>query len=182
MAPTCAAFNSDRTLLAFGDYSFPNTIKLWSMPSAQLIGALDGSVNGVEYLKFSDDGKRLAVRRGGHKIELWDMQDKKRLNGCNLWFVRSVLFSPCGNYVLLATEKGGVEKRDVANPDVCIHLLDDSEKRHGVDVMALSHDATLLAVASSKPGSPIPVSYTHLDVYKRQGVYIVTFNIQNHVP
>ncbi len=88
------AMSSDGQILASGSYD--KTIKLWQLPTGELIDTLSRHSKGVLCLAMSPDGQRLASGSFDEKIELWRLDTResiKTLKG-HTSSVRSLAISP----------------------------------------------------------------------------------------
>ena len=79
-------------------------------------------------------------------------------------------FPSCmGTEVVGDVLRGGADKvREAGAFVVGGHSIEDDEPKYGLSVFGLVHPERMVRNGGAQPGDA-PVSYTHLDVYKRQG-------------
>ncbi len=99
---TCVAFSPDSQLLASG--SWDQTVKLWHVPTRQLLGTLPSHDERVNSVAFSPDGRILATS-GDDAVRLWNVAARTNLSTVPVKEARSV-FSPVGKIIAMGTRGG----------------------------------------------------------------------------
>ena len=121
-------FSPNGKLLA--SCSSDGTIKLWQIPTGNLIRTLTGHRDSVKYIDFSPDGKLLASCSSDGTIKLWQTSTGKLLHTINNdrhSEVNGIIFSPDGKLLLSSDSEGIVKLRQVKNNKlVCTFDKSDS--------------------------------------------------------
>lgn len=111
---TASALSADGKLLASG--SEDRTIKLWSIPSGELLRTISAHKETVSHVAFTPDGRLLAASAWDKTVSVWSTEDGRLVASLagHKAGVDSILLSPDGT-VLLST--GGKELRAWSIPD-----------------------------------------------------------------
>lgn len=76
-------FSPDSSLMAFRPSSHPEQIQFLELPSGKVLKTIEIRSASIASMKFSPNGKKLALTRGeadGHLLELWDVETGKQLH------------------------------------------------------------------------------------------------------
>ena len=120
------AMSQDGRWLASGSHD--RTIKLWSLPSGDLVHRWTGHKNSITDVAFSPDGRFVAAASADKTVSLWSVDQTNQtasLTG-HRQSVRTVRFSPDGRLLITASDKelktwsmpDGKPLAVVANPPV----------------------------------------------------------------
>jgi len=140
-------FSPDGALLATGDATGDNIVRLYSVKDGSLIRSLEGHTNEITALGFSPDGSILATGSQDRSVLLWNVTNGsliRKLEGSTEW-ITSIAFSPDGK--TLAIGLGAAIAR--------LYLVSDGSyigtlggQSAWVTGVKFSPDGSILAVAS----------------------------------
>jgi RNA polymerase sigma factor (sigma-70 family) len=141
----CLDFAPDGKQLVTGCMN-DKSVRLWEVASGKEIRCFQapGIVDGVRY---SPDGKMIAIRSSGGVIFLWDVKSGKKLHqftGYSNGVSFSMAFSPDGTK-LLAPQGNALQVWEIATGK---ELFPASGIREGIDRLAYSGDGQTLATVS----------------------------------
>lgn len=139
----CAAFSPDSRLLATGGRD--GTVRLWSVPSGELVRILTGHYLEVISVAFSHDGKLVTGAGNGPEIFVWDIQSGKRQRELsNDWRVVDIKFSPDDTIMVVGCYDGKAKLFDLKSGTVLKTL---SGHDNDVYTVCYSPDGHFLATA-----------------------------------
>ncbi|HEY9838441.1 MAG TPA: WD40 repeat domain-containing protein, partial [Vampirovibrionales bacterium] len=111
----------------------------WDNP--ELFLAIEGESATINSLTFSPDGRFIALGGGRNdpRIEIWDLQQEKRIRHWNTYQNRvlALAFSPDGNTLISSSDGGAIEVWDVQEGKLLHRFL---EHRSNVLSLAISPD------------------------------------------
>ncbi len=140
-----AVFSPDGRTLASGSWD-DSMVRLWDVPTGELIATLAGHRRSAYSVAFSPDGKTLASGGNDLAVRLWDVttrQLKTTFIG-HLGHLNSVTFSPDGSILAGGTDNEKVWLWDVTTGQSLAIL----EHKEGVRNVAFSPDGAMLASSS----------------------------------
>ena len=139
-------FSGDGRILASGSGDW--TIKLWEMPSGNLLNTMMGHESTVLSVCFSPDGRLLASGSWDYSIKLWEVPSGKLLNTLKEHFnsVSSVRFSPDGRLLASGSWDGTVKLWEMPAGKLLNTLTGHADS---VIRVCFSPDGRLLASGSS---------------------------------
>ena len=150
------AFSPDGQILAIGTSRGRDVVELWSLPSKEYIGELQGHIGSVNGVAFSPNGQWIASAGGqdDRRVILWDVSTREMLQVIHTlppnwhdWF-NDVAFSPDGNLLAAAIMQdgnGGVKIWDLGKNEVQHEFVDFPAP---VYKLLFSPDGNRLAISS----------------------------------
>ncbi len=138
---TTLAFGRDGRTLATG--SSDHGVRLWDLPTGQVLRTFQGHADGVTVVAFSPDGKTLASGSFDQTIRLWplDPADAHRTLSGHQGFVWSAAFAPDSRHVV----SGGADRT--------VRIWDGAD---GKELRVLNgHTQAVTAVAYSPDGQQV---------------------------
>ncbi|KAL8874237.1 MAG: hypothetical protein Q9174_000393 [Haloplaca sp. 1 TL-2023] len=120
------------------------TIRIWDLPSGNLLHTLRGHLAGISTIAWSPDGRTLASGSDDKSIRLWDVVTGKayplQLHGHHN-YIYSIAFSPKGNMLISGSYDEAVFLWDVRTAKIMRSLPAHSDPVGGVDFI---WDGTLI--------------------------------------
>ena len=144
-AVTSVAISPDGQFLVSG--SFDKTVKIWHLPSGELLHNLDDHSQGVGSVSVSPDGQSLASGSGVGRIRLWQLstgQELRAVDGHSS-LVLALAYSPDGRTLASGSEDGTVKLWDVETGELQYALSGHSDRVWSV---AFNPRSPLLASSS----------------------------------
>lgn len=125
---TSVAISPNGQFLVSG--SFDKTVKIWALPSGELLHNLNEHSQGVGSVTVSPDGKSLASGNGIGQIRLWQLSTGKQLralDGHSSW-VLALAYSPNGRTLASGSEDGTIKLWDVETGELRYALSGHSDR------------------------------------------------------
>ncbi|HSF75388.1 MAG TPA: NB-ARC domain-containing protein [Microcoleus sp.] len=141
-----ATFSPDGQLLATCDTDCQ--VRLWQVPTGQLVLICEGHSNWVRFVAFNPDGQTLASCGADCTLKLWNVRDGaciKTLTG-HQHEVFALAFSPDGQTIASASGDKTIKLWDVRDGSCLKTLVDHSD---WVRTVAFSPDGKMLASGSA---------------------------------
>ncbi len=145
------------------------TVRLWRLPSGDLVKSLDGLVEDVESVAFSPDGERAAAAGADNRILVWSVSTGKvvaELLGTGT-VVDRIAFSPDGRSIVTAGRDSLLRFRDAASGKELRAIRGCVTP---VQAMEFSPDGTLIAAAGSDASLRLWDSATGVEVRAFPGI------------
>lgn len=123
----------------------PRSVHLWDVKTAKRIASIDSDIPNIEAVRFSPDGKQIAVS-GAATIQIWDIASGKllkRFAGRNVYGqVASMAFSPDGRRLSVSAGRGAVQ---IFDAETGIHLSQSQVPLQSSANLYHRADGTLIA-------------------------------------
>jgi len=124
-------FSSDGKYIASGGYQ---TARIWDISKGKELNTLSGLFKGITSVRFSPDGKHIAIAGGDRIITLWNPSAKKATNIFKGHFddINSVNFSYDGNYLITGSEDGTTKLWDVKSGIEIVTIITIGESDYAI--------------------------------------------------